>query len=324
MDVLPYASSPPEALVAADDVELNDTDSDLDEKPDPAPDASAPLQPIDPKVMAAVRRLHNNTGHRSNRRLARALVIAGAPAEAVRAAKHLKCEVCHERQRPKTRRPATCPRPRDVGDVVFTDLVQVEDAIGGKHWVVHATDGASRFQSGKVLRDKSSASVIDFFNSVWIPVFGAPGTLVCDMGTEFVSSEFEEYCSSFSIYLHPIAVEAPWQNGIAERSGGILKVILQTVCKKHSIVTREGVQQALAEALSAYNLDVNESGFSPSQWAIGRNPRVQGDLLGGALSTRLAEHSILDRSPSYVARLAMRQTAREAMTRLRFSQSLSC
>ena len=45
-------------------------------------------------------------------------------------------------------------------------------------------------------------------------------------------------------------------------------------------------------------------------------------MLGGALSTRLAEHSILDRSPSYVARLAMRQTAREAMTRLHFSQSL--
>ena len=94
-----------EALVADeaeadDDIEFKDTDSELDEGPDPDPDAAAPSQPIDPKVMAAVRRLHNNTGHRSNRRLARALVIAGAPAEALRAAKHLKCEICHERQRP--------------------------------------------------------------------------------------------------------------------------------------------------------------------------------------------------------------------------------
>ena len=37
-------------------------------------------------MRAAVLRLHQNTGHRSGKRLARALAIAGAPAEAILAA----------------------------------------------------------------------------------------------------------------------------------------------------------------------------------------------------------------------------------------------
>eukprot|EP00913_Durusdinium_trenchii_P033105 g30995.t1 len=40
---------------------------------------------------AAIKRLHENTGHRSNVRLARALTLAGAPAEAVVAAKRHQC-----------------------------------------------------------------------------------------------------------------------------------------------------------------------------------------------------------------------------------------
>jgi hypothetical protein len=55
-------------------------------------------------IRAAVKRLHESTGHRSNRRLARALVIAGAPKEVVTAAKHLRCSLCDEKKRPKSRR----------------------------------------------------------------------------------------------------------------------------------------------------------------------------------------------------------------------------
>ena len=53
-------------------------------------------------VLKQIMKLHTQTGHQSKRRLVRALAIAGAPEEAIRAAKLLKCEVCHERQRPRT------------------------------------------------------------------------------------------------------------------------------------------------------------------------------------------------------------------------------
>ena len=47
-------------------------------------------------IKTAVKRLHETTGHRSNRRLARALVLSGAPREVVHAAKVHRCSVCDE------------------------------------------------------------------------------------------------------------------------------------------------------------------------------------------------------------------------------------
>ena len=83
---------------------------------------------ISAAVKNAVYRLHENTGHRSGRRLARALLVCGAPREAVLAAKKLQCSVCRERQPPKARRPASLPVPRQVGEQAHIDLVIIEDA----------------------------------------------------------------------------------------------------------------------------------------------------------------------------------------------------
>ena len=55
--------------------------------------------------------LHKVTGHRSPLRLARALVISGASRSMVKAAKMVKCELCQEHAKVKTRRPANLPRP---------------------------------------------------------------------------------------------------------------------------------------------------------------------------------------------------------------------
>ena len=63
-------------------------------------------------VRAAVRRVHEATGHRPPKRLARALLLSGAPPTAVQAARELRCDVCLERKAPKSRprcRPASSP-----------------------------------------------------------------------------------------------------------------------------------------------------------------------------------------------------------------------
>ena len=69
-----------------------------------------------PKVSAAVRqavsRLHTNTGHLSNRRLARALVIAGAPAEVVQAAKTLSVPYVLSERNPKLSVLRVCRHPK--------------------------------------------------------------------------------------------------------------------------------------------------------------------------------------------------------------------
>ena len=202
------------------------------------------------------------------------------------------------------------------------DLVQFEAADKSKHWAVHVPDAASRFQLAHIMKNKTSRKVIQFLNKTWIPIFGAPSTVVADFGPEFVSAEFEAWCQSHSIYLCHAAVEAPWQNGIAERTGGLLKTIFHTVVKATSAVAKHDLQSALAESLDAYNRDVDETGFSPSQWVIGRQPRSQGDVLGGTFSSRLAEHGLMEHEEGFARRIAMREVARVAMTKLHFSRGI--
>ena len=94
-------------------------------------------------VRAAVRRVHEATGHRRPKRLARALLLLGALPTAVQAARELRCDVCLERKAPKSRRVAGLPPPRAVGEQIYVDLLMADDALGNVHVVAHATDAVS-------------------------------------------------------------------------------------------------------------------------------------------------------------------------------------
>ncbi len=272
-------------------------------------------------VKAAVQHLHINTGHRNPLRLARALLVCGAPKEAILAAKNLKCSVCLERRPPKPRLPASLPPPREVGQQVHVDLLLVEDSLKRPHVVAHATDNVSRFQAAQVLPNKSSAAVIGFLQNHWIPLRGVPHTIVADQGREFVSAEFCDWCDSKTIYVYHIGVGAPWQNGIAERSGGTLKALVGAISQSQAVSTLNEIQDAVSEAVTAYNSDVNAEGVTPLQTVTGRNPSVPGDVLNN-FGERLAEHSLISASPSLAKQVAMRETARLAMVRLHYSRGL--
>lgn len=271
--------------------------------------------------MLAVKKLHEATGHRDNKRLARALVLAGAPAEIVSAAKAHKCDLCAEQRPPKSRRPATLPTPRDTGDQVHLDLVEVFDVHQIKYYVVHVVDWATRFQMARLLPNRSSEEVICFLREMWWPIFGPPRVLVADQARELISHDFEAFCSENGVLLWHTAVQAPWQNGFCERGGGILKCLIATVVKKHSVGTFSEMAAAVHEATTAYNHDVNEAGVSPAQAALGKQPRMVGDVLGG-FHARLSEHGLIDAVPHLARRLALRETAKVAMTRLHFSRAI--
>ena len=146
----------------------------------------------------AVKKLHDATGHRDNKRLARALVLAGAPAEVVVAAKAHKCDLCAEQRPPKSRRPASLPTPRNTGDQVHLDLVEVFDVHERTYRVVHVVDWATRFQMARLLPSHSTEEVICFLREMWWPIFGPPRVLVADQARELISHDFEAFC--------------PWQN----------------------------------------------------------------------------------------------------------------
>ena len=313
-EVLAVEENPTSALPVDSDGESSDelvVDKSEDEK----------KSSIAPAVRQAVYRLHENTGHRSPQRLARALLACGAPKDAILAAKQLKCSVCAERKSPRPQRPASLPQTTVVGSKVHIDLLILEDAFRQTYVVVHVTDSVSRFQAASVIKDKSSLSVIQFMMTLWIPLMGRPETLVADQGREFISHEFEEWCSSQSIFLYHIGVQCPWQNGVAERSGATLKAITGAIVRGHSIAGYDEMAMAVGEATSAYNSDINEEGVSPLQAVTGRQKPPVGDVLAG-VSPHLPEHQMVEDEPVLARQIAARETARIAMVRMHFSRGL--
>ena len=288
----------------------------------PSGEQAEPEAPVDPALMKAIKNLHVNTGHRPPKVLARALHIAGAPAEAIRAVKLLKCDVCKQIAKPKTRRPASIPRARHFNDQVHMDLLQIADAAGTPIWCLNIVDADSSFQVIHVLENKTSSAVIEAYERSWVVWAGHPPNAVLDMGPEFASDEFCEHLEAYGVKPYHTPVEAPWQNGVCERAGGAFKVVYAAVCKEHCPIGLMEVQTAASTVASARNDEINETGFSASQWNLGKQRKVPGDVLNKSVIESLGEHGALE-LPRFAARIAMLETAKRALVRLRFSRRLA-
>ena len=135
--------------------------------------------------------------------------------------------------------------------------------------------------------------------------------MICDQGREFVSEEFCDWAEAAGIYLYHIGVQAPWQNGVAERSGGTLKAVAHALVTQHTLLGAAQMAEAVGEAVAAYNDYVNEEGVTPPQCVTGRQ-----------LETSLAAHSLIENRPSLARQLALKETMRVAMVRLHCSRGL--
>ena len=133
-------------------------------------------------------------------------------------------------------------------------------------------------------------------------------------GREFVSEEFCDWAETAGIYLYHIGVQAPWQNGVAERSGGTLKAVAHALVTQHTLLGAAQMAEVVGEAVAAYNGHPATVCYWPA--AAGH-----GGLLT-SLEKSLAAHSLIENRPSLARQLALRKTARVAMVRLHYSRAL--
>ena len=83
-----------------------------------------------------------------------------------------------------------------------------------------------------------------------------------------VSSDLIQSMTEKGIRLSATAGEAHWQLGIVERT---IQTIFQTAEKVKSEL-KCSVERAVTLAVAAHNTTERVHGFTPSQWAFGRNP----------------------------------------------------
>ena len=88
-------------------------------------------------------------------------------------------------------------------------------------YLLTVVDEFSRFPFAFPLRNITSSSVIKCLSTLFA-IFGTPGFIHSDRGTQFVSSEFQNFCRQNGVATSKTTPYHPQGNGQNERYNGIV------------------------------------------------------------------------------------------------------
>ena len=140
------------------------------------------------------------------------------------------------------------------------------------------------------------------------------------MGRGEFNREFGDTLEAMGVEHLYAGVQAPWQNGLCERHGGAWKLAFRHVVKANQVQGLLAVKSATVMVNWAKNSRVTASGYSPSQWVLGRAMRLPWSLLDRA--GQLAEQQRALDHPDFSQRLGILTAARWAFEVLDTSQKL--
>jgi ribonuclease HI len=101
-------------------------------------------------------------------------------------------------------------------------------AQGGYTHVLVAIDKFTKWIDFKPIASLTSAKAVEFIQDI-IFRFGIPNSIITDLGSNFTSSEFFDFCEQKSIQMKYASVAHPRANGQVERANGM---ILEALRKK--------------------------------------------------------------------------------------------
>ena len=224
----------------------------------------------DSNVKSMAKKLHQQYGHPSARRLIDLVKKAGEGNEAL--IKEIEevgknCDSCKRYQKTRPRPAVTFPLASIFNETVAMDLkVYKNNAV----YFLHVIDHATRFSAAGVIRSKKAETIIRKFLEIWISIFGCPQTVLSDNGGEFANHEFMDLCRNMNINFLTTAAEAPYSNGICEKHNGLIGDAVYKIMDDINC----SVEIALCWAVNAKNSLQNIHGFSPYQLVFGRNPNL--------------------------------------------------
>jgi transposase InsO family protein len=101
-------------------------------------------------------------------------------------------------------------------------------AQGGYTHILVAIDKFTKWIEYKPIASLTSAKAVEFIQEIMFR-FGIPNSFITDLGSNFTSSEFFDFCKQRSIQIKYASVAHPRANGQVERANG---VILNALRKK--------------------------------------------------------------------------------------------
>ena len=150
---------------------------------------------------------------------------------AIRAATELMCDVCSESKPPKSHLPAKLADTyTEFNQGVGVDLFMLANSDEQVFEFLNKVDLAMWFNSCFPVPSKRSDDVLSVLEMVWINWASPMSHLISDMGGEF-EGELGEFMEALGIRQYFTAFEAPWQNGLVERNGGIWRAAARKAIK---------------------------------------------------------------------------------------------
>ena len=230
-------------------------------------------------------RAHVNLGHPRVKEFVRLLKAAGTRDDIINyVIREFHCEGCLKEERQPTRLPASTPRTYDFNVVIGVDVLFVFGHTAHDELPVLNITCLGTLYSTFTLIDakrRTSGLVWKKFLSSWLRVFGSPSFVIMGQGLEF-QGEFIEGIENHGIQPILIDRDAPYQNGITERRGGLFKEVYYRTRELQQPQSISEVEDMIHEVSWALQTMTNRSGYSPAQRVFGRQPTIAMELINDA------------------------------------------
>ena len=234
-----------------------------------------------------MRQFHISRGHLGITKMKKILTDAGADSATKTKVDDVvqKCKTCQ----------LTAPAPKHSkgggvhasyrGEWFVGDLIYPKNAQGTRMTVMHFVDVFSRCQWAYLLSSKDkavteqtptaekTAAIAQAYRRLRRDA-GLPEKLFVDGDGMLHNRDTEEVLQAYGVKIHVSGAHAPWQNGLAERHGGILKTVLKRLLSD-SDLKRLPFEEVLIEATNAKNEmpgGVDVCGYSPYECYFLRKP----------------------------------------------------
>ena len=132
-------------------------------------------------------------------------------------------------------------------------------------------DVVTHYIRASFIKNKQKDTVVAKVIEMWLSIFGAATTFLMDNGGEFANDEMRELGNQFGINIKHTAAYAPWENGLNERNHAMIDIMMEKMLEETPNVDKD---MMLQYAVSLWNCCMYVRGFTPSQLALGQNPKL--------------------------------------------------
>ena len=239
-------------------------------------------------------------------------------------ANELKCPECHEGQMAVPAVKASLEKEEQLWRTLQMDTFHLKYEGFTYHFLL-MLDEASGFSVVHLvmyhLSDEhaniTSAQVIDTLQRCWGQYFGLPERIRCDLEGSFRGEMVEDFCHSRGIELSFVPAEHHESTGDVERMIGELKKKMSHHLRNE--VENTSPEQAAWQMCAAHNRVARVGGYSPAQWALGRDLEERDNL---AIQTAQGDPAS-EMSHNLQARLRAEATYRKLQSDAKISRGLN-